>query len=77
MDMDFKQGILLTNGERHDTMDSAFSHFDNLAFITPSNTTYQAFDDLRCWTVSDPSFKFNELHQDEHTVERTNGITCS
>ncbi|MEO8477824.1 MAG: hypothetical protein ABI572_12365 [Actinomycetota bacterium] len=46
VDVDFDRGTLYTNGERHDSADSAQANFDLLRFQVAGSTTWYAFNDI-------------------------------
>jgi hypothetical protein len=55
VNVDFDRGTLFTNGERHDTGDSAQANFDALSFQVAGSSTFYAFSDLVQRADTDPS----------------------
>jgi hypothetical protein len=68
MDVNFIQGTMLTNGERHNSSDVSASRFWNLKAFTVGSCCYAPFDDLKLWCDTYSSFKFNKVSNTENTV---------
>ncbi len=68
MDVNFTQGIMLTNAERHNNNDTNQAHFWSLQAFTVGSCCFANFDDLRLFCDTDGAWKFDKVSNTEHNV---------
>jgi hypothetical protein len=77
MDVNFTQGTMITNAERHNSSDVATAHFSVLKVLSVGSCCYASMDDLRLYCDTDNGFKFDKVSNTEHNViASTTTNTC-
>ncbi len=75
MDVNFDRGTANTNGERHASGDSAWSHFKSLDWMPAGTTTWNQFSVLESGPDTDPNYNCIQISEHEQKVT-TDPTSC-